>query len=272
MIKRKIIQIDDSLCDGCALCIPSCPEGALQIIDGKAKLVKESFCDGLGACLGDCPRGALTVVEAMTDEYDEQSVLEHIKENSPEKLHSHIEHMDQHKNEMIKHSHQSHFGGCPSTRVMQFEASTQAESTIRASSQLRQWPIQLHLIPPTAPYFKNANICLVADCVPFAYSNFHSDILSGNAIAIACPKLDDVSGYVEKLTQIFRNSTPKSISVAIMEVPCCSGLVQIVYHAAIKAELKLPIEVLLIGIRGNLLERKSIQPQTENIQNMHVRN
>ena len=185
-------------------------------------------------------------------------MIEHIKTNAPEKLHTHIEHMNQHKNEMGEHSQQSHFSGCPSSHMMQFEESSQ---TARASSQLRQWPIQLHLVPPTAPYFKNANIYLVADCVPFAYSNFHSDILAGHAIAIACPKLDDVSEYVDKVTQIFRISTPKSITVVIMEVPCCSGLVQIAHHATIKAELKLPVEVIVIGIRGNLLERKTIQPQ-----------
>lgn len=265
MVKRKIIKIDESLCDGCALCIPSCPEGALQIIDGKAKLVKESFCDGLGACLGDCPQGALTIVEAETEEYDERGVIEHIKTNSSEKLHAHIDHMNQHKNGLHEHSHQTHFSGCPSSRVMQFEESSYIEPATRAYSQLRQWPIQLHLVPPTAPYFQNANIFLVADCVPFAYANFHSDILSGNAIAIGCPKLDDVHEYLEKLTQIFRNSVPKSIKVAIMEVPCCSGLVQIAYQAAIKADLNIPIEVIVIGIRGNLLGQNTIQPLMESV-------
>ena len=258
MVKRKIIKIDESLCDGCALCIPSCPEGALQIIDGKAKLVKESFCDGLGACLGDCPQGALKIVETNTEEYDEVGVIQHIKTNSPDKLRSHIEHMNHHKNELSGHSQQSQFIGCPSSRVMQFDGSSESERTLRASSQLRQWPIQLHLVPPTAPYFKNANICFVADCVPFAYANFHSDILAGNAIAIGCPKLDDVHEYMEKITRIFKQSMPKSIKVAIMEVPCCSGLVQIAHQAAINAKLNLPIEVIVIGIRGNLLSRETI--------------
>ncbi|MDI6767123.1 MAG: 4Fe-4S binding protein [Bacteroidota bacterium] len=267
MVKRKIIKIDESLCDGCALCIPSCPEGALQIIDGKAKLVKESFCDGLGACLGDCPQGALTIVEAETDQYDEHGVIEHIKTNTPEKLHTHIEHMNQHKNEMNRHSQQLHFGGCPSSRVMQFEEPSNTEPSARTSSQLRQWPIQLHLVPPTAPYFQNANIFLVADCVPFAYSNFHSDILAGNAIAICCPKLDDVNEYVEKVAQIFRHSMPKSIKVAIMEVPCCSGLVQIAHQASIKAGLNIPIEVVVIGIRGNLIGKKTIQPLMKSVHN-----
>jgi len=271
MVKRKIIQIDESLCDGCAVCIPACPEGALQIIDGKAKVVKESFCDGLGACLGDCPQGALTVVEAVTDKYDEHGVIEHIKANSPQKLHSHLEHMAQHKNEIKKHSHPHNIGECPSSRVIQFEETSNPEPSARASSKLSQWPIQLHLVPPTAPYFKNANIYLVADCVPFAYPNFHSDILSGNATAIGCPKLDDVHEYVDKVTQIFKYSTPQSIAVAIMEVPCCSGLVQIAYQAALQAELKIPIEVIMIGIRGNLLDRKTINLQGELANNGHGR-
>lgn len=264
MVKRKIIKIDESLCDGCALCIPSCPEGALQIIDGKAKVVKESFCDGLGACLGDCSLGALTIVEAETEQYDERGVIEHIKMNAPEKLRTHIEHMNQHKNEISKHSQQSHFSGCPSSRVMQFEEQPPAEPAAHVSTQLRQWPIQLHLVPPTAPYFKNANIYLVADCVPFAYPNFHSDILAGNAIAIGCPKLDDVQAYVDKVTQIFKCSVPKGITVVIMEVPCCSGLVQIAQQATINAELKLSIEVMVIGIRGDLIVKRTIQNQMEN--------
>jgi ferredoxin len=260
MIKRKIIKIDEPLCDGCALCIPSCPEGALQIIDGKAKLMKESFCDGLGACLGDCPQGALTIVEAETDQYDERGVIEHIKTNAPEKLHTHIEHMNHHKNKMSGHSQQPHFGGCPSSRMIQFEASPHTEPAARSTTtQLRQWPIQLHLVPPTAPYFQNANIFLVADCVPFAYADFHSDILAGNAIAVGCPKLDDVHEYVEKVTQIFKHSMPKSIRVAIMEVPCCSGLVQIAQQAAIHAKLNTPMEVIVIGIRGNLLSKNTIR-------------
>jgi len=254
MIKRKIIHIDETLCDGCALCIPSCPEGALQIIDGKAKLVKESFCDGLGACLGDCPRGALNIVETYADEYDEDGVIEHIKATSPDKLQSHIEHLQKHKSEIPT----KHTGGCPSAKVLQFELNQPVNNQIRLNTQLRQWPIQLHLVPPTAPYFKNADFALVADCVPFAYPNFHNDILSGNAIAIGCPKLDDTHAYVEKLTQIFQYSNPKTIKVVIMEVPCCSGLVQITKKALAQAELNVEIEVIVIGIKGDIITKQFI--------------
>lgn len=254
MIKRKIIKIDESLCDGCALCIPSCPEGALQIIDGKARLVRQSFCDGLGACLGDCPQGALTVVESFVDQYDEEGVLEHIKATVPEKLQTHIDHLREHAHEL--NLIETPAAGCPSSRMIQWDTKPALQKKTVYSSQLHQWPIQLHLVPPTAPYFQNANFVLVADCVPFAYANFHSEILSGNAIAIACPKLDDTSPYLQKLAQIFKTANLKSVKVVVMEVPCCSGLVRIAKEAADNAGLDLPIEVVTIGIKGNMLGKR----------------
>ncbi|MDP2209592.1 MAG: 4Fe-4S binding protein [Bacteroidota bacterium] len=263
MVKRKIIKIDESLCDGCALCIPSCPEGALQIVNGKAKLVKESFCDGLGACLGDCPQNALTVVEEFTEEYDNVSVNEHIKLNAPDKLQTHIDHMAQHGHELSFSKMNMLGGGCPSARTIQWaqpQAQAQEqEQKVNFASQLRQWPVQLHLVPPTAPYFQNADFVLVADCVPFAYPNFHSEFLSGNAIAIACPKLDDTTPYVQKLAQIFKTANLKSVKVVMMEVPCCSGLVRLVQEAANYSGLVLPIEIVTIGIKGNLLGSKILQ-------------
>ncbi len=260
MIKRKIIKIDESLCDGCALCIPSCPEGALQIVNGKAKLVKESFCDGLGACLGDCPQNALTVVEELTEEYDETSVIEHIKLNAPDKLQTHIDHLAQHGHELTSFKMNMLGGGCPSVRTIQWaqpQAQAQEQKT-NYPSQLRQWPVQLHLVSPTAPYFQNADFVLVADCVPFAYSNFHSEFLSGNAIAIACPKLDDTTPYVQKLAQIFKTSNLKSVKVVVMEVPCCTGLAMLAREAANYSGIDLPIEIVTIGIKGNILGRKNI--------------
>jgi ferredoxin len=260
MQKRKIIKIDESLCDGCALCIPSCPEGTLQIINGKAKLVKESFCDGLGACSGDCPTGALTVVEVNADEYDEVGVTEHLKTSAPEKLADHLNHLNAHRHEMKVFSPPQSFCGCPSSRAMYFEPTTSKETNTRSSSQLRQWPIQLHLVQPNAQYFKNADIILVADCVPFAYPNFHDDFLKGNAVAIGCPKLDDVHAYVDKVTQIFRHAEPKSIKVVIMEVPCCSGLAQIARQSLQNAGLEIPLEIIIIGIRGDNLNSQKIFP------------
>lgn len=256
MIKRKIIKIDESLCDGCELCIPSCPEGALQIIDGKAKLVKESFCDGLGACLGDCPQNALTVVEEFTDEYDETSVIEHIRLNAPDKLQTHIAHLAQHSHELASSKMDVLGGGCPSARTIQWTQPQAQEQKTNFASQLRQWPIQLHLVSPMAPYFQDADFVLVADCVPFAYSNFHSEFLSGNAIAIACPKLDDTTPYVQKLAQIFKTANLKSVKVVVMEVPCCAGLAMLAKDAANYSGIDLPIEIITIGIKGNIQGRK----------------
>jgi Pyruvate/2-oxoacid:ferredoxin oxidoreductase delta subunit len=256
MVKRKIIKIDESKCDGCALCIPNCPEGALQIIDGKAKLVKQSFCDGLGACLGNCPQDALHVVEALADDYDEKSVFEYIRNNSPDKIEAHIEHLRENRYKVpIK---QQGFSSCPSSRVMQFESKPPADLNTNFESQLRQWPIQLHLVPPAAPYFNTSDLVLVADCVPFAYANFHNDFLDGHSIAIACPKLDDISPYVEKLVNIFRTSDIKSLTVVIMEVPCCSGLLRLAVDAARNSGTDFPIEVVTVGIKGSVLGRKTL--------------
>lgn len=250
--KRKIIKIDEEKCDGCGLCIPSCPEGALQIIGGKAKLVKESFCDGLGACLGDCPQGALVVEEKEVEDYDEEGVIAHIKEKSPELLEQHQKHLQAHAHELPEHHFHTGISSCPSTQMLHWEKWGEVEPGARTSSQLRQWPIQLHLVPPNAPYFQNADLVLVADCVPFAYGNFHSDFLKGKAIAIGCPKLDDSGAYVNKVTQILESSDVKSVKVVHMEVPCCSGLVHIAREALSKSGKDIPFETTEIGIKGEI--------------------
>lgn len=257
-VKRKTIRIDEEKCDGCGLCIPSCPEGALQIIDGKAKLVKESFCDGLGACLGDCPRGALAIEEKEVEEYDEERVIARIKEKSPELLEKHLAHLKEHAHELPEcHSHAG-ISSCPSARMLQWEKREEAVGEgVRASSELRQWPIQLHLVPPYAPYFRNADLVLVADCVPFAYANFHHDFLKGKAIAIGCPKLDDLTAYIGKVTQILESSDIKSVKVVHMEVPCCHGLVHIVREALKKAGKDIPFETVTIGVKGEVMEAKA---------------
>ncbi len=253
--KRKIIKIDEEKCDGCGLCIPSCPEGALQIIDGKAKLVKESFCDGLGACLGECPQGALTIEEKEVEEYDEEGVIAHIKEQSPEILDKHLAHLKEHAYELPKyHSHQK-ITACPSAQMRQWKKKGKGTAeTAQADSELRQWPIQLHLVPPSAPYFQNADLILVADCVPFAYPNFHADFLKEKAIAIGCPKLDDPEAYISKLAQILESADIKSLKVVHMEVPCCYGLVRIAQEALRKSGKDIPLETVNIGITGGVLE------------------
>ena len=252
--KRKIIKIDEERCDGCGLCIPSCPEGALQIINGKAKLVKESFCDGLGACLGECPQGALVVEEKEVEGYDEEGVIAHIKEKSPELLEQHLKHLQAHAHELPEHHSHAGISSCPSAQMLHWEKQEEVEPGARTSSELRQWPIQLQLVPPYAPYFQNADLVLVADCVPFAYGGFHSDFLKGKAIAIGCPKLDDAGSYVSKVAQILESSDVKSVRVVHMEVPCCSGLVHIAQEAISKSGKDIPFEATEIGIRG---ERKN---------------
>ena len=271
-MKRKIIKIDEEKCDGCELCIPSCPEGALQIVGTpkgtKARLVKENFCDGLGACLGECPQGALSIEEKEVEDYDEEGVIAHIKEKSPELLEKHLKHLKEHANELPKHhSHKMPEGvtACPSAQVMSWKTEAgETSSDIKygdktpTPSQLRQWPIQLHLVPANAPYFQNADLILVADCVPFAYPNFHHNFLKGKSIAIGCPKLDDVDAYVDKTTQILKNSNIKSLKVIHMEVPCCHGLVHIAKEALSKSGKEIPFESVIIGIIGKIIGGENV--------------
>jgi len=254
-MKRDILKIDEEKCNGCGLCIPTCPEGALQIINGKAKLVKENFCDGLGACLGDCPQNAMMIEERVTEEYDEEGVIAHIKEQSPELLVKHLAHLQAHAAELPQvHAHpQPVDGGCPSARMLQWEDNKpESHSSVQLSSELRQWPVQLHLVPPLAPYFKNADLVLVADCVPFAYANFHQDFLKGNAIAIACPKLDKVEPYIDKISQIIIQANIKSLKVIHMEVPCCFGLVHLAKEAIQRSQKEVPFETINISIKGEI--------------------
>ncbi|MBT9170784.1 MAG: Ferredoxin-3 [Actinobacteria bacterium] len=256
---RKVIRIDEEKCDGCGLCIPSCPEGALQIIDGKAKLVKESFCDGLGACLGDCPQGALTIEEKEVEEYDEEGVIAHIKEKSPELLEKHLTHLKEHAHELPKYHSHPKITSCPSAQMLHWEKKEgEVEEKVEVSSELRQWPIQIHLVPPSAPYFQNADLSLVADCVPFACANFHQDFLKGKAIAIGCPKLDDVDAYVEKITQILKTANPKSLKVVHMEVPCCFGLLHIAQEAINKSGKDICFDSVIIGINGKVVDKKAV--------------
>jgi NAD-dependent dihydropyrimidine dehydrogenase PreA subunit len=256
-VKRKIIKIDEELCDGCGNCIPSCPEQALQIVETengkKARLVKELYCDGLGACLGTCPTGALAIIEDEVEPYDDEATIKRIKEKAPDMLETHMKHIQEHGH--APHAHHKHTAAhaCPSAKVMQWEKiEHKSEKTARADSELRQWPVQIHLVPAAAPYFKDADIVIVADCVPFSYANLHRDFIKSNAVAVGCPKFDDADAYIEKITNIIRQSQPKSITVVTMEVPCCSGLVNIVEQAIERSGADVPFKTVTVTIKGDI--------------------
>jgi Pyruvate/2-oxoacid:ferredoxin oxidoreductase delta subunit len=248
MATRKIVKIDEEKCNGCGLCIPNCAEGALQIVDGKAKLVSEKFCDGLGACLGHCPQDAITVIEKEAEDFDEKAVEAYLhkqKEPQPEPQPSPL------------------FTGCPSSRAMHFKApepQAEAVSATPSVSQLTQWPVQLKLVPINAPYFQNADLLVVADCVPFSYPNFHQDFLKGKAVVVGCPKLDDIQYYKEKLTEIFKTNSIKSITVPYMEVPCCFGLIKATEDAIAASGKKIPLKKVKIGIRGEIKPEAEERP------------
>lgn len=247
-MKRKIVQIDEEICDGCGECVPSCAEGAIQIIEGKARLVSDVYCDGLGACLGHCPQDAITVIEREADEFDEQAV-----------------HVWKKKLEMMQSPAvaPAFSGGCPGSRMMSFapaEAPRKAANEAAPGrysaqpSQLRQWPVQLHLLSPQASYFQDCELLIAADCVPFAMADFHDTLLRGRAVAIACPKLDDVSPYVNKLAAIFSANHIRRIVVAIMEVPCCRGLLMLVQQALAMSGKEIPLEVKTLSLQGQIKE------------------
>ena len=243
---RKIVQIDQDKCNGCGLCVPSCAEGAIKMINGKAVLSADNLCDGLGACLGDCPQDAIKIIEREADEFDEAEVAKQLQGigNSPAQSH------DGHHGH--GHGH-GHGGGCPGSRAMSFEPKTAAAAEGGSrQSMLAQWPVQLHLVPTSAPYFQDAELLIAADCVPFAYADFHKDFLAGKAVVIGCPKLDDNQFYLQKLTELFRNSALKSITVVRMEVPCCGGIVTAARQALAASGKEIPFTEVTIGIRGEI--------------------
>ena len=248
MATRKIVSIDEEKCNGCGLCIPNCAEGALQLIDGKVKLVSEKFCDGLGACLGHCPQDAIIIVEREAENFDEKAVeLQHLKgRQTGAKPHT-----------------EPLFTGCPSSRIMHFnphESGAEAVSAAPSVSMLSQWPVQLKLVPVNRPYFHDADLLVVADCVPIAYPNFHQDFLGGRAVVVGCPKLDDIKYYREKLAEIFKANSIKSVTVPYMEVPCCFGLVKATEEAIKASGKNIPYRKVKISIRG---EVEAPQPRKE---------
>lgn len=234
-ILRDIIKIDEDKCDGCGLCVPACKEGAIQIIDGKAKLVSEIYCDGLGACLGECPQGAITIQKREAEEFDEQATQKHL-ENKGKAAHSSPDPLP---------------CGCPGTMARTIKKEKHPETkTADQQSELSQWPIQLSLIPVQAPYLKNADLVLLADCTAVAYANLHRDFIKDRVIAMACPKLDETEPYIEKLVQMIQINNFKSIEVVMMEVPCCSGLGRLLEMAISRSGVDVDYKKTIIGIEG----------------------
>jgi NAD-dependent dihydropyrimidine dehydrogenase PreA subunit len=258
-LKRKIIKIDEEKCTGCGLCIVACAEGALKIIDGKAKLVSDVYCDGLGACMGKCPQDALTIEEREADEFDEVAVEHHLA--ARDKAHKDAPcACPSTKVHQFKKEEETLACGCPSSTVTQLEKpvkKTNGKEILKhQESELRHWPVQLRLVPPTAPFLQGVDLLLTADCVPFAYADFHRDFIKDHAVLVACPKLDDFDAHQAKLTQILSQADIKSITVARMEVPCCFGLVHLAKKAIEASGKNIPFKEVVISARGEKLEHR----------------
>lgn len=284
-MKRQIITIDEEKCNGCGLCLPNCPEGALQIIDGKARLISDLFCDGLGACIGHCSEGAITTEMREAEEYDEKRVMENIVKQGENVIKAHLQHLLDHGEidllvqgmEFLKdndydipedimaslcpaagkpvHS-AGHGGGCPGSSVVEIAAAPGGEEAMAPGpvpSRLGQWPVQIKLVPPHAAFLSGADLLIAADCVPFAYADFHNRFLAGKVCLVGCPKLDDAGYYLEKLTAIFSVNDIRSITVVYMEVPCCSGMVKLVESAVRASGKDIPVGKQMIGIKGDEL-------------------
>lgn len=239
---RKIIEIDEDKCNGCGNCVVDCAEGAIEIVDGKAKIIKDLLCDGLGACMGNCPEDALRIIEREADEFDEEAV------------HAHLENMK--KNQKAPETAAC---GCPSSQLQTFGMASPCQSAnipttlSGGESALRQWPVQIKLVPPTAPFLKGSDLLIAADCVPISYPALHKDFLTGRSVMIGCPKFDNPTEYIEKFTEVFNVADLKSVTVLLMEVPCCSGLSTIVRKALERSGADIPLKEVTVGIKGNLL-------------------
>ncbi len=253
MAKRKIININLEDCNGCALCIPNCPEGAIQIIDKKARLISDLFCDGLGACLGHCPQGAITIVEREAEEYAERLVMENIVKQGKNTIIAHLKHLKEHNQEQYLQEALD-FLKEKKINVGFGQVAQHTAGHAATESQLRQWPVQLRLVPANAAYLQNVDLLIAADCVPFAYANFHKDLLKDKTLLVGCPKFDDVGIYEEKLGQILKNNEIKSVTYAHMEVPCCFGLVGIIQSAIQKSGKEVSFKDTVISIRGEKIK------------------
>jgi NAD-dependent dihydropyrimidine dehydrogenase PreA subunit len=262
MAVRQIIEIDEDLCDGCGDCVSACAEGAIKLIDGKAKLISDTYCDGLGACLGDCHVGAIKIIERDAGGFDEEAVAVHLTKIGR----GHEQISVPRPLNIVNPISTGGGGGCPGSRAQTLQPApvTGKGEVPPAASQLGHWPIQLHLVPPSAPFFQGADVLLAADCVPFAVGDFHQRYLAGHSLAIACPKLDhNQEIYLDKLVAMIETAQIASMHVMVMEVPCCSGLVRLVDEARKRATRQVPIKCTVIGTDGAVrheleLERSAV--------------
>jgi Pyruvate/2-oxoacid:ferredoxin oxidoreductase delta subunit len=272
---RKVVKIDEAKCNGCGACVPSCAEGAIQVIGGKARLVSDVYCDGLGACLGECPQGAITIEEREAAGFDEAQAHEHVarlkQATRPAPAPAPQPGCPGSMARTLRPAAVPHGGGCPGTLARLREGDAPAEpresggccgaEASPTPSELANWPLQLHLVPPTAPYLQGADLLFAADCVGFALPDFHARLLRGKQLVIACPKLDDTNAYLEKLTELFQRNGVRSVEVAHMEVPCCFGLRRLVETALAQAGVDVPLTVTKVGIGGDILERTEPRPR-----------
>jgi NAD-dependent dihydropyrimidine dehydrogenase PreA subunit len=301
-MQREILKIDEELCNGCGICVPNCHEGALQVIDGKVRLISELMCDGLGACIGHCPEGAIAIEKREAEPYNETEVMEQMQYKGKNTVIAHLKHLKDHgetgflqegvsylrehgaglnfdldevMSEVHNHGkvlpamhmaqgHSQYHGhngeGCPGSRTMVLERPGRTNDNSPSTeqpSELRQWPVQMHLVNPNAPYFKGSDLLLAADCVAFSMGGFHNNHLKGKSLAIACPKLDQgTDSYVDKLTIMIDIAKVNTITVMIMEVPCCGGLLQMVRTALANATRKVPVKKMIVGIKGEILQEE----------------
>jgi ferredoxin len=286
---RKIIHIDEESCNGCGLCIPNCPEGAIQLIDEKARVISDLFCDGLGACIGHCPEGAITIEEREAEPYDERKVMENIIKGGAGVVDAHLKHLEEHGEhgylskakaflkergipvpEAVAAStlsqaaseaadHMDAGGGCPGARALNFAAADLQQASVDEAdfSELTHWPIQLHLTPAMAPHFEGKDVLLSADCVAYTMGNFHRKFLKGRMVAIACPKLDSEQEiYRDKITALIDHANINTLTIVTMEVPCCGGLLMLAREAASAASRKVPLKSVVVSVKGQVLQEE----------------
>ncbi|NDW11494.1 4Fe-4S ferredoxin [Bacteroides sp. 214] len=280
-MKRTVIKINEELCNGCGICVNGCHEGALQLIDGKARMISDLYCDGLGACIGDCPVGAIDFEEREAEPYDEIAVMERLVPKGEKTIRAHLLHLKEHNEtelldqglrylrernitiDITEDKQSSNcaksFAACPGSKEKSFAPVKPATLTDNIPSQLRQWPVQLHLLNPQAGYFQGADVVLAADCTAYAYGGFHDRFLRNRILAIACPKLDSNKDvYVSKIANMIDGAHINTLTVVMMEVPCCGGLLQLVKMALEQTLNKVPVKKVIIGIEGEVVEEKWI--------------